>query len=199
MSKVLELTTNKQGLADKLFEGSEVELHNPLLRPSVKVPFKDGEFDIVFAHFVLNKIEWFKGVQTVVEWARALKDGGTLHLAVPSQRWLGASLARTEVGTHVKVLLYGSQQSKYEFYRSCYNVSDLRMIFEAAGLATVKARTGPCEIIVGDQMMEGEQVYMVGQKQAFVKERLMGEVLHEQSKDNPVPKRRRRRSRKKGN
>lgn len=45
--------------------------------------FNDGEFDMVYASHVFEHIPWYQSLQTLCEWSRIIKKGGSLEIWVP--------------------------------------------------------------------------------------------------------------------
>lgn len=50
---------------------------------SLRLPFPDATFDIVYASHILEHIAWFRTKLTLTEWVRVLKPGGRLEIWVP--------------------------------------------------------------------------------------------------------------------
>ena len=47
------------------------------------LPFRDGEFEVVYASHILEHIPWYQTVDALREWARILQPGGRLEIWVP--------------------------------------------------------------------------------------------------------------------
>lgn len=60
--------------------------HNITKVEGVKLPFKDGTFDVVGAFDVLEHIE--EETEALKEWGRVLKKDGAILITVPAYQWL---------------------------------------------------------------------------------------------------------------
>lgn len=65
---------------------------------SVEIPFPDETFTLVHASHVLEHLPWYSVQQTLAEWARVLKKGGTLEIWVPDGYKLAKFLVDIEDG-----------------------------------------------------------------------------------------------------
>lgn len=54
--------------------------HTDYVADARALPFKDGEFDIVYASHIIEHIPWYQTVTTLQEWVRVLKPGGRLEV-----------------------------------------------------------------------------------------------------------------------
>lgn len=50
---------------------------------SKRLPFADGEFDVVYASHVLEHIAWYDVQRILKDWVRVVKPGGALEIWVP--------------------------------------------------------------------------------------------------------------------
>ena len=167
MSKVLELTYADVGLAKEFYPDDDVELFNPLLDPT-HLPFDDGEFKGIFAHYILNRISWRETIASIVEWSRCLEVDGLLHIIVPSRRWIARQMLQEAIEPHVAPLLFGELNNEWEVGRSTHSVSDLRAMIDAADLAITKAKVGTVQMELADKTYQAEQIYVVGRKDAYL-------------------------------
>jgi SAM-dependent methyltransferase len=172
MSRVLEIIKNDdaESVVETVYSEADVELYNPFTSDDViKLPFEDGEFDGVFAYFVLNAYSWRHSMLAMKEWVRVVKMDGVVHVLVPSQRWLGALMQQSKLPPVLRPLLFGDQSGYAgDTYRSCYNMGDLRMHMQACGLGVVQARVGRFELELGGEIYEAEQLYVAGQKNEYM-------------------------------
>lgn len=51
---------------------------------SVRLPFDDDTFDIIYASHIIEHIPWYQVQSAVSEWVRALKPGGVLEVWTPN-------------------------------------------------------------------------------------------------------------------
>lgn len=164
MSKVLELSIDGVSACGDVYSDHEVVLHNPFEGSPVELPFEDGEFIGVFAHFILQRVSWRDTALAMIEWARVVQDEGLVHVIVPSGNWLARNMLQDRVEPHVRMLLFGDHGSQYGIHMNALNATDLRVFFDHAGLGVVKARIGGCEVMVGEKSYEAEQIYVAGVK-----------------------------------
>jgi ubiquinone/menaquinone biosynthesis C-methylase UbiE len=60
--------------------------HDGILVNGAKLPFRDGQFDLVVAMDVLEHIEYDQ--ESLAEWRRVLQDKGNVLITVPAYSWL---------------------------------------------------------------------------------------------------------------
>lgn len=65
---------------------------------SKRLPFCDETFNVVFASHVLEHTPWFQIEETIREWVRVLKKGGSLEIWVPDGYKLCKFIAEIEEG-----------------------------------------------------------------------------------------------------
>ena len=187
MSKVVELTTEKGTIAQEFYPDAEVIRFVPLNSRGHyrKLPYADNSLDGIFAHYILQQISWRETVPSVLDWARCLREGGLLHIIVPSQRWIARMLLQEKVDPHVKPMLFGAQDTKWNINKNVFSLLDLRVLMEAAGCGIVKAKIGAVDMMVNDETLQAEQLYVAGMKSKFAGQREKFEVEdYEPSKNN---------------
>lgn len=63
-----------------------------LIDASGKLPFKDEQFELIYASHIIEHIPWYKTEKTLIEWVRVLKYGGKLEVhtvnAVIIAKWI---------------------------------------------------------------------------------------------------------------
>ena len=64
-----------------------------------RLPFSDGSLTALRANHVLEHQSWELIADTVAEWARVLRPGGTLSVGVPDARLLAGQWARGDLTT----------------------------------------------------------------------------------------------------
>ncbi len=163
-SKVIELTTGTEPLCTELYPDIEIELRNPYNYVGAKLPYEDGELDGIFTHFILTNIAYRRTQQVVDDWARCLKPGGLLHILVPSFEWLMRAALQEEIPMHVRPLLFGTQHDQHHIAMNALTMLDLRVLLRQAGLTVIKARQKIFHVQFGDDSLEAEQHYVVGEK-----------------------------------
>ena len=179
MPKVIELTTEKIGIAKEFYPDFEIVLHNPVKGVSTRLPYRNESVEGIFAHHILNQISWRQTVPSVLDWARCLRDGGLLHIIVPSQRWIGRALLQEEIDPHIMPVLWGAQDGKYNFNKSSHSLLGIRRLMEHASMGIVKAKISVFQMEIGGKMYDAEQIYVCGQKFEFAGQRDTIEVEEE--------------------
>jgi ubiquinone/menaquinone biosynthesis C-methylase UbiE len=91
--RIQNVDTSKEALAFLNASGYKGKLVKGL-----KLPFKDGTFDVVTALDVLEHIN--DDTQALKEWIRVLKPGGSLLLTVPAYQWLWSQ--HDEINNHYR-------------------------------------------------------------------------------------------------
>jgi hypothetical protein len=165
-------------MSQEFYPDAEIIRYNPLnSRGKVKNYFPHGpeSLDGIFAHYILQQISWRETHPSVLKWASALREGGLLHIIVPSQRWIARQLLQEKCEPHVKPMLFGAQD-KFNVNKNSFSLLDLRILCERAGLGVVKAKVGVVEMIVDGETYQAEQLYVAGFKSKFAGERDKHEV-----------------------
>ena len=164
MPKVVELTTHDQvlSLCLQVYPDDKIQLVNPLDYIGTPLPFKDCTLRGIFAHYILNRIPYGYTKFAVADWVRCLRPGSMLHVIVPSLEWLARAVLQDRLEPHVKPLLFGLQTDEHNVGMNALRMTDLRDIFDRAGLRSVKARTQIVSIEVGEEIYEAEQHYVAG-------------------------------------
>lgn len=63
---------------------------------SKRLPFDDGEFDVVYASHVLEHVAWYDAPRILKDWARVVRKGGSLEIWVPNALKICEALIRHE-------------------------------------------------------------------------------------------------------
>ena len=50
---------------------------------SKRLPFKANTFDLVYTSHILEHIPWYQTIETLIEWVRVIRPGGSLKIWVP--------------------------------------------------------------------------------------------------------------------
>lgn len=136
---------------------------------SKSLPFKDGEFDLVYASHVLEHTPWYNNVSVLKEWLRVLRSGGTMEIWVPNALKIARALVKHEEDPRLwnktpdkwhrrnpgadpciwanGRTFYGDsgQGSAREasFHKSMYTPRYLKQVMEQAGLKDVRPLVKP--------------------------------------------------------
>jgi predicted SAM-dependent methyltransferase len=63
---------------------------------SGRLPFEEGAFDLIYASHILEHVPWTHTGETLKEWRRILKDGGSLEVWVPDGLKICRKFVETE-------------------------------------------------------------------------------------------------------
>jgi FkbM family methyltransferase len=110
------------------------------------LPDPDGSVEEVRASHVLEHFPHGEVEAVVKEWARVIKPGGRLRLAVPDFDWI---VRNYQNGRHpdLESFLYGGQLDANDFHKSMFNEEKLKGLLEGAGLVDVarwRSETNDC-------------------------------------------------------
>jgi SAM-dependent methyltransferase len=134
-----------------------------------RLPFKDGEFDIVYASHVLEHIAWYDTVRVLREWARVIRVGGAMEIWVPDGLKIAAALVKHERNPklntktpdkwlrrnpHADPCIWANGRTFYgdsgegaaraaSFHKSMFTPRHLRNVMILAGLLDVQPLTKP--------------------------------------------------------
>ena len=85
--------------------------------PMDKIPVDDNIFDKIKAIHVIEHQPWKNTLDTLKEWVRILKPGGTLQIATPNLRWIAQSYIDATQGNASEILkdtdVMHSEEIKY--------------------------------------------------------------------------------------
>jgi len=101
--------------------------------------WSDGVIDEVRASHVLEHFPHGEVENVVKEWARVLKPGGRLKIAVPDFDWIvkAYSNGHREDG-RLEHYLFGGQVDADDYHKAFFNEEKLKALLESAGLVDVK-------------------------------------------------------------
>ena len=164
MSKIVELTTSSKPMCQEVYPNDEIELLNPFGYVGKPLPYEDEKLGGLFAYFILNRLPYVYTQSAMKDWARCLKPGALLHVLMPSLEWLCRAFLQENVEPHVKPLLFGTQVDEKNIGMNALKMTELRDLFEIAGLEVRKAQVSIVTIEVGEEQFEAEQHYVAGVK-----------------------------------
>lgn len=158
--KVLELCPG-ESTAKNLWPGCEITSWD-FASPIPESMF--NQFDIVFSNNVLQRSSHFISQTLISTWGACLKDGGQLHLVVPSLEWAAREVLSENPSPISLIMLWGGQGADASVHMSGYTMRLLRASFEKAGLNVVAAKTNQYKLMVNDKEYPTEQHYVCGVK-----------------------------------
>jgi predicted SAM-dependent methyltransferase len=174
--RVLEIGgyPNSQAHLMPFWEGAEI-LHlniNPESNPDILAdaanipPEHHGQYDGVFASHVLEHFSYWDTLKVLAGWAACLKDGGSLHVVVPSWEWTARQVLSENPSPATYGHSFAGQVNQWDIHFAMFTMRKLRQLFEKIGLNVTNARTGDYKIHVGGKLWDAEQHYIVGVKGA---------------------------------
>jgi len=94
---------------------------------SKKLPFKDGEFDVMVASHIVEHLEMSIVSDVIDEWMRCLKKDGTLYITVPDARALAERYVTKDITNYIfAVNMTGPyHNSVADHHRWCYDYDEL--------------------------------------------------------------------------
>jgi len=112
-----------------------------------KLPFDDGRFQHIESHDVLEHISHRETYQTLKEWFRVLKKGGTFRFIVPNLLVAFESIKINDYGTAINII-YGAQDYPENKHLMGFTPYNIRVILETMGLKRVVIQPQNLHIIV---------------------------------------------------
>ena len=107
--------------------------------------YADGTVDAIRASHILEHFSRKQTLDVLTDWARALKPGGLMQIAVPDAKVIGRQISETiEYDQRTSLLmayLTGGQTDENDFHQSMFTPESLAAVMKAAGLADIKPWT----------------------------------------------------------
>jgi hypothetical protein len=103
-------------------------------QPAYPLPLPNNSVDEVRASHVLEHFSHLEVMDVLGEWARVLKPGGVLKVAVPNFDWIIAN--NKDPILHLYVM--GGQTDEYDFHHSIFDEETLRGALAAVGLVEIE-------------------------------------------------------------
>ncbi len=101
--------------------------------------FRDNFADLVYASHTLEHISYKYSLETVQEWHRVLKPGGTLRIGVPDfDKIISIYNSEKHNMERIEGPLMGGQNYKYNFHYAMFNQAHLTNVLEKAGFKDVR-------------------------------------------------------------
>jgi predicted SAM-dependent methyltransferase len=115
--------------------------HVDTVGPVDKLPFGDGEAEIIYASHVLEHFGRHKCIEVLTEWYRVLRPGGILRLAVPNFEVACALYLNSNAINKlelIKGLVCGGQKDEYDFHGNIFDFDSLKNLLVEAGFKKVQ-------------------------------------------------------------
>lgn len=97
------------------------------------LPFKTGEFDIVFSSHTLEHFSRQDLPIVMDEWVRVMKPDGEMRLVLPNLEWAARKIVNGEIDANVMNVLYGAQTYAENLHRMGYTPKMLEQVLTARG------------------------------------------------------------------
>jgi predicted SAM-dependent methyltransferase len=109
-----------------------------------RLPFANGEFDVVWSNHVLEHCRRTELDATLDEWVRVLKPDGEFRISIPNVAWAAEMIQK---GHHrdirVQNVLHGEQDYPENTHQCSFTPETLRVLLEARGFTKIDIETPP--------------------------------------------------------
>src|SRR5262245_52173125 len=128
----------KLGSGDAPLEGYEnIDLRTG--RQAYPLKYIDGTVDEVRASHILEHFSHRETFDVLRDWARVLKPGGTLKVAVPDFDWIVKAYSNGRRNDpKLLAYLFGGQTDSYDYHKFTFNEESLTALLTEAGLTDVQ-------------------------------------------------------------
>ena len=124
-----------------------------------------GKLDGLIASHVLEHFSYWKTDKVLKGWIDCLKEGGELHILVPSLEWAAREVLSERPSPAVYAQLYAGQVNEWDVHYTGFTMRKLRALMEQCGISVHTARTGVYHVRVGNMgEFEALQHYVAGVK-----------------------------------
>jgi predicted SAM-dependent methyltransferase len=123
------------------------------------------QLDGLLASHVLEHFSYWKTEKVLSGWVRCLKEGGEIHILVPSLEWAAREVLSENPSPAVYAQLYAGQVNQWDVHLTGFTMRKLRQLMDRVGISTNVARTGIYHVRVGTMgEFEAMQHYVAGVK-----------------------------------
>lgn len=124
-----------------------------------------NKLDGLLASHVLEHFSYWNTEKVLEGWVKCLKDGGELHLLVPSLEWAAREVLSENPSPAVYAQLYAGQVNQWDVHYTGFTMRKLRQLMDKVGINCHTAKTGVYHIRVGSLgEFEAHQHYIAGVK-----------------------------------
>ena len=102
--------------------------------------FKDGEVEEIYASHILEHFPKTETDKVLTEWARGLKPGGIIHIAVPDFDAIVAIYLKSGrmMTTWLDHLIHGDQLTPFDFHYHCFTYQTFSHYLSKAGFGRIE-------------------------------------------------------------
>lgn len=123
--------------------------------------------DGLLASHVLEHFSYWKTENVLQGWVDCLKDGGELHILVPSLEWAAREVLSENPSPATYAQLFAGQVNEWDVHLTGFTMRKLRQLMDKVGISVNVARTGVYHVRVGSMgEFEALQHYIAGVKGA---------------------------------
>ena len=152
-AKIIHLNVDKELKPDVLADASDMP------------PELYGKLDGLLASHVLEHFSYWKTDKVLEGWIKCLKEGGEIHILVPSLEWAAREILSERPSPAVYAQLYAGQINQWDVHLTGFTMRKLRQLMEKLGISVNTARTGVYHLNVGGLgEFEAMQHYISGVK-----------------------------------
>jgi len=113
-----------------------------------KLPFRTGEFDIVYSSHTLEHFPRDQYQDVLKEWVRILKPAGELRLVLPNLTWAAKRILAGNTDWDTLNVLYGSQEYAENFHQTGFTDAMIRADLEKFGFRHVEITEQGLSLVV---------------------------------------------------
>lgn len=172
---ILEIGANKKPQAQYIeaWKGAklltldvDIEQHPDIVADAASMPKElIGKLDGLLASHVLEHFSYWKTEEVLQGWINCLKDGGEIHILVPSLEWAAREVLSEQPSPAVYAQLFAGQVNSWDVHLTGFTMRKLRSLMEKCGISVNVARTGVYHVRVGTMgEFEALQHYVAGVK-----------------------------------
>ena len=105
-----------------------------------KLPYDDNSVAEIYASHVLEHYGFYEEPKLLAAWARVIKPGGIMRIAVPDAKWLAEKILKLEgTGEHrdIEMLVYGAHSEPSNQHHAMFTNDSLREAMNLAGIGLI--------------------------------------------------------------
>lgn len=161
MSKLKVLAMSGKEAAEKFWPEEQIivpdwNVYNP---PASEA----SRYDVIHAHFLLQRVLNADVDSCVEKWVRILKPGGELHINVPALEWVAEQIQSGNPSPLLLVHIFGPQVDD-KFWMSGFTMSRLRQICLKLALDVKMARTYGYGFMFNEEEFKAKQHHLIAVK-----------------------------------